>query len=227
LALKKNISPEDAVIMIRARGPLQKARLMLQNHLREKKVSLTGDDSRHVLLPIFKEVLAIEKWIDKRLKGQGCRHPEWEHFQTKGVSDILFLQLIKEIKTLSRFTSHGKLWSFCGYGLKNGKVQKAGPGQIRNWSADVKKTCFKIFDQFRKHQDCHYYKSVYLPHFELLQDQIQPDVVRDIPWMNANKLPIPERIEILAFYRARRYTIKTYLKDCWKKNWRNKNSGLC
>jgi hypothetical protein len=129
-------------------------------------------------------------------------HYLWPFFEaTKGVAANLASKLIFQLKDLDRYPTVSHLWSYCGLD---------GPDwRSRSHNHKVTPICYLIAAQFVKQGDK--YREIYERRKEL--EAAKPPCSKCLE-LGLTESCTPKHIDL----RARRYTVKQFLKDLWVYN---------
>jgi hypothetical protein len=103
---------------------------------------------------------ALEKKIFRQMKRTVKHHPAWEWLDNiKGMGPTLSTQVLGLIADIEKFDTVSKLWSFSGYGLKDGKRQVPIKGQKLSYNRRLKTALYNCGDSFIKSRSP--YRDIY------------------------------------------------------------------
>ncbi len=127
---------------------LQKMRIQMGNRLvKEGKEEITiTEKAEDTLKSHATEVQDTEKSFAKSINKELKNYPIWSEYllNVKGCGHVMGGVLISEIREIQRFETVSKLWSYFGYGLKSGEVQRRKKGEMANWNSFGKTKLFVL-----------------------------------------------------------------------------------
>lgn len=159
------------------------------------------NDIRPIILDLL---LPMERSMERLMVRAVRQHPLWPWLSSiPGIGPSLAARLLYRMGDLRRFPSPAHLWSYAGLG---------GPGwKQRPHSWPLTSVCYLIAEQFVRHRESPY---------RLVYEQ-RKAYEASRPWCGQCHLkgesgPRDHCIPLHTDRKARRYTVKRFLKDLWR-----------
>jgi len=103
------------------------------------------------LQPVKENIENTEKELEKQIKKAVKEHPFWKKAkEVKGLSHILFANLVSEIGDPRRFNNPSKLWKYFGLHTEDGVAVKRKKGSCLGFALRRRSLAWKIADSFNK-----------------------------------------------------------------------------
>lgn len=205
-------------LMVRSVYDLQKVRIMLSNRLSKagKGEETLTVEAQAKIQSHYSEIYAAEKNMLKTINKELKTVPVWtEYLQgVRGIGPALAGIIISELIDIERFETISKLWSYCGFGLYGGEIQKRKKGEKANWNNFLKCKLFLLAECFIKTNN-QAYRKLYDDYKYRLAARKCPLT----PERHGGKDKI-DQFGCTAGHRhamAMRYMIKMFLKDLYLK----------
>lgn len=148
-----NIDPKCQVnylkTLCRSMYDLQKVRIQMGNRLikegKAEEMTLT-EFAEETLKKHAEEVSTAEKSFAKSIQKELKHYPIWKEYLlgVRGCGPLMGGVIISEIQDIKRFPTISKLWTYCGFGLKDNSIQKRTKGEKSNWNAYAKTKLFVL-----------------------------------------------------------------------------------
>lgn len=109
---------------------------------------------------LVEDLEALERKIFGHMKRTLRHHPAWEWLEgVKGMGPTLSTKILGLIGDIERFGTISKLWSFSGFGLYDGKIQRPVKGQRLSYNRRLKTAVYLAGDSFIKSRSP--YRDIY------------------------------------------------------------------
>lgn len=184
---------------------LQEHRIALSLQIHALKKQERGTE---LLSRFQEEFLSFEKEIEKAILRSIRQHPMYPWLKScKGIGPILAASLISQID-ITKAEHASSLWKYCGLAvdLETGKAERREKGKKISWNPFLKKTCWKVGEQFVKSKGK--YRTIYDTSKEFYQKKF-PKEVKD----TKSKRTFYTKGHIHAL--AKRRAVKLFLADFW------------
>jgi len=198
---------------VEAMEDYQKTRMALKNQM--TALNRLGFEHKESQDDVFKSMKKEEGRIKREYAKIVRELPIWKEWlcNIHGIGEDATGQIIGRLGDISRFERISKLWSYCGYGLYDGKVQGLKKGQKHNYNTKMRSLMYKIVTNgFIMHKKDSYYGQLYDKFKKELREQYPEPI--DNPKYNGKgykKLYTDMHIHLMAI----RKVAKVFLKDLW------------
>jgi len=195
---------------------IQKSRIETGNRINMlvRDYKLSDADAQFMHNKMDMQLFAVENEIKKALDkfGQQVAISAWLR-SIVGIGPIITAGIISGMQSSGRFDNVAKLWSFCGYGLYDGQIQKRVRGKKINYSPFMKTLLWKAGESFVKvkGKDEAYYGHWYT-RFREVEEEQHPEPV-DVKSPSGKKYK--NFTDGHKYARAKRKTIKLFLSHLW------------
>lgn len=130
---------------------VQKLRVANNNRVQAAKTGMDDNYPDPFVASLVERLEELEHDMYRQMGKAMKEHPTWHWLaQVKGIGPTLGTKIVGLIGDISKFDTISKLWSFAGYGLKDGKAQRPQKGQKLPYNRRLKTALYLAGDSFIK-----------------------------------------------------------------------------
>lgn len=130
---------------------IQKLRIANSNRVQAASKGLDTNSPDPFVAGLVDKLEALEKDTFNQMKRVVKHHPAWLWLnQVKGMGPTLSTKILGLIGDVEKFDTVSKLWSFSGYGIKNGERQRPVKGERLSYNRRLKTAVYLAGDSFIK-----------------------------------------------------------------------------
>jgi hypothetical protein len=228
-AAATDLGPDEARFMVDTYYQLQDFRIASNNQVR----SLVKEEEPHATIGFFAEQFdAIEAEMRKALDTYSAASPlgQWAR-ANHGIGPVLAAALLCYVD-VTKAPYASSVWKYAGL-AQSALDERMKKGEKRTWNADFKVICWRIGDQFVKHQKSEkcYYGHLYAKRKELEVQRNESGANAETAqrWLDEIKFRKPAVLKVYGEgrlpdsqidNRARRYAVKRFLSHYWEAAYR-------
>jgi len=123
--------------------------IALQKHLQRVRIGLQnrlGRDGlyKEELLELCESIIGLEDRLDKEIEQTAKEHPIYhELLKIKGIGPKLASRLVAYID-IRKCNTVSQLWRYAGYGVVDGKAERAKKGETRHYCGELKTILYLV-----------------------------------------------------------------------------------
>lgn len=197
--------------LVEIKEDIQKTRMRLGNQL--SAVERLGYEPSNTQDEITKNMKKEEKRLAREYGKIVKELPIYKEWlcNIHGIGEDIAGQIIGMLGDISKFEKISNLWSYCGYGIYDGKVQGLKKGQKHNYNTRMRCLFYKLVTNgFIMHKKESYYGKLY-DEFKRLDREEHPEKVKN----GTKSGPKYNYTDMHIHLRAIRKVAKVFLKDLW------------
>lgn len=138
--------------LVDARMSIQRDRVRFGNRISaiERGSDVVASSTFNILSAWNEKFSDLEKEIDSNIRDVSKDYPIIEKMtKVKGLGSLLASRLVSSID-ISRDDTVSSLWRYCGYGLKDGEIERMKKGEKLHYNKNLKPVCYLIGTSFLK-----------------------------------------------------------------------------
>lgn len=138
--------------LVDARMSIQRDRVRFGNRISaiERGDDVVEESTLNILTAWNERFEDLEKEIDANIREVAKDYPIIDKMtKVKGVGSLLAARLVSSID-ISLDDTVSSLWRYCGYGIKDGEIERMKKGEKLHYNKNLKPVCFLIGTSFLK-----------------------------------------------------------------------------